>query len=70
MRWKGQPPTRQEWGKGRYKEEWGPPLQPPKGNRREPWREEPGREGWPRRDQRGGATQALEEEEGVDAAPR
>ena len=55
-----------EWGKGRYKEEWGPPL--PKGNRREPWREEPGREGGPRRDQRGGATQALEEEDGGDAA--
>ena len=38
-RWKGQPTTRQEWGKSRNKEEWGPP---PKGNRRELWREEPG----------------------------
>ena len=66
-RWKDQPPTRQEWGKGHHKEEWGPPLQ--KGNRREPWREEPGREGGPRRDQRGGATQALEEEDGGDAVP-
>ena len=57
-----------EWGKGHYKEECGPPP-PPKGNRREPWREEPGREGGPRRDQRGGATQALEEEDGGDTAP-
>ena len=55
--WKGQPPTRQEWGKSRHKEEWGPP--PPKGNQWEPWREEPGQEGGPRRDQPGGATQAL-----------
>ena len=61
------PPARQEWGKGRHKEEWGPPLPLPKGNRREPWRDEPGREGGPRRDQRGGATQALEEEDGGDA---
>ena len=69
-RWKGQPPTRQEWGKSRYKEEWGPPPpQPPKGNGQEPWREEPGQEGGPRRDQRGGATQALEEEDRGDAAP-
>ena len=68
-RWKGQPPTRQEWGKSRHKEEWGPPPPPPKGNRWEPWREEPGREGGPRRDQRGGATQALEEEDRGDAAP-
>ena len=67
-RWKDQPPTQQEWGKGRYQEERGPPL-PPKGNRREPWREEPGRDRGPRRDQQGGATQALEEEDGVDASP-
>ena len=66
-RWKDQPPTQQEWGKGRYQEERGPPL-PPKGNRREPWREEPGRERGPR-SQQGGATQALEEEDGVDASP-
>ena len=32
-RWKDPSPTRQEWGKGRHKEEWGPPPQPPKGNR-------------------------------------
>ena len=62
------PLTRQEWGKGRHKEEWGPPP-PPKGTRREPWREEPGREGGPRRDQRGGATQALEEEDGGNTVP-
>ena len=66
-RWKDQPPTRQEWGKGCHKEEWGPPPPPPKGNRREPWRDESGREGGPRRDQRGGATQALEEEDGGNA---
>ena len=68
-RWKDQQPTRQEWVKGRHKEEWGPPPPPPKGNRREPWRDESGREGGPRRDQRGGATQALEEEDGGDTAP-
>ena len=50
-RGKDQPPTRQEWSKGRHKEEWGPPPPPPKGNRREPWRDESGREGGPRRDQ-------------------
>ena len=66
-RWKDQPPNRQEWGKGRYQEERGPT--PPKRNRREPWREEPGQDKGPRRDQRGGATQALEEEDGGDAAP-
>ena len=66
-KWKAQPQTRQEWGKSRHKEEWGPPQ--PKGNWQEPWREEPGREGGPSRDQRGGATQALEEEDGGDAAP-
>ena len=68
-RWRDQPPTRQEWGRGRYQEERGQPPLPPKGNRREPWREEPGRDRGPRREQRGGATQALEEEEGGDAAP-
>ena len=62
------PPARKEWGKGNYKEEWGPPPPPLRGNRREPWRDEPGREGGPRRDQRGGAAQALEEEDGGDAA--
>ena len=68
-RWRDQPPTQQEWGRGRYQEERGQPPPPPKGNRREPWREEPGRDRGPRREQRGGATQALEEEEGGDAAP-
>ena len=68
-RWKDQQPTRQEWGKGRHKEEWGPPPPPPKGNRREPWRDKSGREGGPRRDQRGGATQALEEEDGGNTVP-
>ena len=67
--WKDQLPTRQEWGKGRHKEEWGPPPPPPKGNRREPWPDAPGLEGGPRRDQRGGATQALEEEDGGDTVP-
>ena len=41
-RWKDQLPTRQEWGKGRHKEEWCLPPPPPKGNRWEPWRDEPG----------------------------
>ena len=34
-KWKDQPPNRQEWGKGRYQEEWGQPL-PPKWNWRGP----------------------------------
>ena len=55
-RWKDQLPAQREWGKGHLKEEWGPPLAPPKGNRREPWKDEPGKEYGPRRDQRGGAT--------------
>ena len=45
-------------------------MPPPEGNRREPWRDEPGREGRPRRDQRGGATQALEEEDRGNATPK
>ena len=39
------------------------------GGRSQGGREEPGWEGGPRRDKRGGATQALEEEDGGDAAP-
>ena len=54
-------------GRGHYQEERGQP--PPKGNWREPWREEPGQDRGPRREQRGGATQALEEEDGGVATP-
>ena len=68
-RWRDQPPNRQEWGRGRYQEERGQQPPPPKGNRQEPWREELGRDRGPRREQQGGATQALEEEEGGDATP-
>ena len=42
---------------------------PPKGNRWEQWRDELSKEYGPRRDQQGGATQGLEEEDGSDAVP-